>query len=247
MLLRFNALRCVVATWSFGGGLLCSVATAEEVGDMPPETGMTLWELIKSGGPIMVVLGILSVLAVAMIVTFFITLRSRRESWQHFIVQARSLIQEGEVDACEQLCEQKDDMLSRVLRAGLQVAGQDRYVVVEAIQSEGTRLAAALAQRVGYLSNIATLAPMLGILGTVLGMIRAFNSIAFQPGIAKPIVLAGGVSMALVTTASGLIVAIPIMAFYFYFRGRVQKVVAAVESASAEFVEPLTRIGGAKR
>lgn len=247
MSLKANALRCVVAMGSFGGYFACGMAAAEEMGDMPSETGMTLWELIKSGGPIMVVLGILSVLALAMIVTFFITLRSRRESWQHFIVQARSLIQEGEVDACEQLCEQKDEMLSRVLRAGLQVAGQDRYVVVEAMQSEGTRLAAALAQRVGYLSNIATLAPMLGILGTVLGMIRAFNSIAFQPGIAKPIVLAGGVSMALVTTASGLIVAIPIMAFYFYFRGRVQKVVAAVESASAEFVEPLTRTGGAKR
>ena len=129
MSLKVDALRCVVAMGSFGGYFACGMAAAEEMGDMPSETGMTLWELIKSGGPIMVVLGILSVLALAMIVTFFITLRSRRESWQHFIVQARSLIQEGEVDACEQLCEQKDEMLSQVLRAGLQVAGQDRYVV----------------------------------------------------------------------------------------------------------------------
>ena len=60
--------------------------------------------------------------------------------WQHFIVQARSLIQEGEVEACEDLCEKKDEMLSRVLRAGLQVAGQDRYVVVEAMQSEVAEL-----------------------------------------------------------------------------------------------------------
>ena len=88
---------------------------------------------------------------------------------------------------------------------------------------------------------------MLGILGTVLGMIRAFNSIAFQPAVVKPIVLAGGVSMALVTTAAGLVVAIPIMAFYFYFRGMVQKVVAAAEGASAELVEPLTQFGGGKR
>lgn len=247
MSLKANVFRCAVAMVCFGGFVPFGVTAAQEAGDVPPETGMTLWELIKSGGLIMVVLGILSVLAVAMIVTFFITLSARRERWQHFIVQARSLIQEGEIDACDKLCQQKDEMLSRIVRAGLQVAGQDRYVVVEAMQSEGTRLAAALAQRVGYLSNIATLAPMLGILGTVLGMIKAFNSIAFQAGIAKPIVLAGGVSMALVTTASGLIVAIPIMAFYFYFRGRVQKVVAAVESASAEFVEPLTRMGGGKR
>jgi biopolymer transport protein ExbB len=137
-------------------------------------------------------------------------------------------------------------MLPRVLRAGLQAAGKDRYVIVEAMQSEGARLAASLAQRVGYLSNIATLSPMLGILGTVLGMIRAFNSIVLEPGMAKPIVLAAGVSMALVTTAAGLIVAIPVIGFYFYFRGRVQTTIAAVESASAEFVEPLTKIGGGK-
>jgi len=247
MMLQANMLRCATAVASFVMWLARGTASAQEVGEIPRETGMTLWELLRSGGPIMVVLGILSVVALAMIITFSITLSARRETSEHFIVQARSLMQEGDVGACELLCQQRDDMLSRVVRSGLQVAGQDRYVIVEAMQSEGTRLAAALAQRVGYLSNIATLSPMLGILGTVLGMIRAFNSIAFQPGVVKPIVLAGGVSMALVTTAAGLIVAIPIMAFYFYFRGRVQKIVAAIESASAEFVEPMTQIGGGRR
>jgi len=246
MTVKVTTLRCTVAAAGSTVWLACSGAIAQEIGEVPRETGMTLWELIRSGGPIMVVLGILSVLALAMIITFFITISPRREVSEHFVVQARSLLEDGDVGACELVCQQKHAMLPRILRAGLQVAGQDRYVIVEAMQSEGTRLAASLAQRVGYLSNIATLSPMLGILGTVLGMIRAFNSIAFQPGVAKPIVLAGGVSMALVTTATGLIVAIPIMAFYFYFRGRAQKTVAAVESASAEFVEPLTRIGGGK-
>ena len=247
MTLKLNMLGCAIAAASFVMWLACGTAAAQEIAEIPRETGMTLWELIRSGGPIMVVLGVLSVVALAMIITFSVTISPRRETSEHFTVQARSLLQEGDVGACELLCQQRDDMLSRVVRSGLQVAGQDRYVIVEAMQSEGTRLAAALAQRVGYLSNIATLSPMLGILGTVLGMIRAFNSIAFQPGVVKPIVLAGGVSMALVTTAAGLIVAIPIMAFYFYFRGRAQKIVAAIESASAEFVEPLAQIGGGRR
>jgi len=227
--------------------LACGTALAQEATAAPPETGMTLWQLILSGGAIMVVLGILSVLAVALIITFFATLSPRGEISQDFIVQARSLLQEGDVGACDLLCQRGEKLLPRILQAGLRVAGQDRYAVVEAMQSEGARLAAALSQQVGYLSNIATLAPMLGILGTVFGMIKAFNSIAFQPAVVKPIVLAGGVSMALVTTAAGLAVAIPIMAFYFYFRARIQKIVAAVEGASAEFVEPLTEIGGARR
>jgi biopolymer transport protein ExbB len=233
----------VLSVWlAFGG------AVAQETAQVPPESGLTLWQLIKSGGGIMVVLGILSVIALAMIITFFVTLNPRREDMLNFTVRARSLIREGDVGACELLCQQEEeDMLSRILRAGLQVAGHERHIVVDAMQTEGARATAALSQRVGYLSNIATLAPMLGILGTVLGMIRAFNSIAFQPAVVKPLVLAGGVSMALVTTAAGLVVAIPIMAFYFYFRGRVQKVVAAVEDASADLVEPLTRMGGGKR
>ena len=221
---------------------------AQETGGAPAESGMTLWQLIKHGGPIMIVLGVLSVLALAMIITFFVTLTPRREAMLNFTARARSLLQEGDVISCELLCQQEEETspLPRIFRAGLQVAGQDRHIIVDAMQTEGARLTATLSQRVGYLSNIATLAPMLGILGTVLGMIRAFNSIAFQTAVAKPLVLAAGVSMALVTTATGLVVAIPIMAFYFYFRGRVQKVVAAVEDASAELVEPLTRIGGGK-
>ena len=234
----------VLATGSFS---VWGSAAAQEMGRVPAESGLTLWQLIVSGGAIMAVLGVLSVVALAMIITFFVTLNPRREASQNFIVRARALMREGDVGACELLCQQEEEMLPRILLAGLQVAGQDRHIIVEAMQSEGGRLAAALSQRVGYLSNIATLAPMLGILGTVLGMIRAFNSIAFQPAVVKPIVLAGGVSMALVTTAAGLVVAIPIMAFYFYFRGMVQKVVAAAEGASAELVEPLTQFGGGKR
>jgi biopolymer transport protein ExbB len=242
------AVGCVLACGVLSLWFALGSAVAQETAQVPLELGMTLWELMKSGGAIMVVLGVLSVTALAMIITFFVTLNPRREAMLNFKVRARSLLQEGDLGACELLCKQEeDDMLSRILNAGLQVAGQDRHIVVDAMQTEGARLTAALSQRVGYLSNIATLAPMLGILGTVFGMIRAFNGIAFQPAVVKPLVLANGVSMALVTTAAGLTVAIPIMACYFYFRGRVQKVVAAVEDASVDLVEPLMRIGGGQR
>jgi len=239
--------RFALAVWSFVGWIACAAAATQEPAQTPPESGMTFWQLTVSGGPIMIVLGVMSVVALAMIITFLVTLNPRREVPDEFVVQARSLLQGGDVGGCELLCQQREEMLPRIILAGLKVAGHDRYAIIEAMEGEGARLAAERAQRVGYLSNIATLAPMLGILGTVLGMIMAFNSIAFQPGAVKMLVLARGVSMAVVTTAAGLFLAIPAMAFYFYFRARLQKIVATAEGATAEFVELLTHVGGGKR
>ena len=112
------------------------------------------------------------------------------------------------------------------------------------MKAEGARRAAALWQRVTYLQDIAVLAPMLGILGTVLGMIRSFNAIAYSTSLVKPVALAAGVSQALVTTAAGLTLAIPTMAFYFLFRGRVQRIISATESTSAQFLDKLVKAKG---
>ena len=101
----------------------------------------------------------------------------------------------------------------------------------------GRKEVATLWQNISYLADIATVAPMVGLLGTVLGMIQAFNVIAFQTAVVKPILLAGGVSKAMVTTAGGLIVAIPIMIFYAYFRGKVQEISSIVESYLTDIIK----------
>ena len=92
-------------------------------------------------------------------------------------------------------------------------------------------------QNISYLADIATIAPLVGLLGTVLVMIQAFNVIAFQTAVVKPILLAGGVSKAMVTTAGGLIVAIPVMLFYAYFRGKVQDISNVVESYATDIIK----------
>jgi biopolymer transport protein ExbB len=123
------------------------------------------------------------------------------------------------------------------------MAGHDRYVIQEAMESEGERGATALWQKISYLNNIGTLAPLLGLLGTVWGMMRAFGAIAFDSAQVKGIAMASSVATAMVTTAAGLLLAIPAIAVYYYLRGRVIKIVAEVEAQASEFVEMIARNG----
>lgn len=203
------------------------------------EQGMTLVQLIQAGGVVMIVIGALAVLATALVLFFALTLRMKRVVNSEFIGKAYTCLFQGDLEGAVGLCTRDGGLVAKVLLAGIEVDAADREGVQEAMQAEGSRLASSLWQRVTYLQDIAVLAPMLGILGTVLGMIRAFNAIAMATSLVKPVALAAGVSQALVTTAAGLTVAIPSMAFYFLFRGRVQRIVAATENASAQFLEKL--------
>jgi biopolymer transport protein ExbB len=112
----------------------------------------------------------------------------------------------------------------------------DPTLLKEIIEGEGGRQAAQMQSQTQYLLDIAVIAPMLGLLGTVLGMMQAFNAVALDIARARPMVLADGVSKALVTTAAGLFIGIPAMAFYAFFRGRVSRLVALLESHSADLV-----------
>ena len=109
------------------------------------------------------------------------------------------------------------------------------------MEGEGSRQASLMQNQIQYLQDIAVIAPMIGLLGTVLGMLEAFNAVALDIAKAKPMVLAAGVSKALITTAAGLMVGIPAMMAYAYFRGRVTRLLAELETVSAELLASLTR------
>ena len=203
------------------------------------EHGMTLVQLIQAGGVVMMIIGGLTVLATALALYFAITLRQKNFVNPDFVGKAYTCLFQGDLEGAVGLCNRDGSIIARVLVAGIEVDATDRVAVQEAMQAEGERLASTLWQRITYLQDIAILAPMLGILGTVLGMIRSFNAIAYATSLVKPVALAAGVSQALVTTAAGLAVAIPSMACYFVFRGRVQRILAATESASAQFLDKL--------
>ncbi len=207
----------------------------------PPPRTLTLWDMMMSGGVILWIIVAMSVVTLVLMVYYLFTVTPAREVPAGFVKRAYAQIRAGDVRGAYQMCEGRDELLPSVLRAGLRMSNHDRYVIQEAMESEGERGATALWQKISYLSNVATLAPLLGLLGTVWGMIQAFGAIAFDDSQVKGLRMAEGVAQAMITTAAGLMLAIPAMLVYFYLRGRVTRIVAEVEAEASEFVELLAR------
>ncbi len=135
-------------------------------------------------------------------------------------------------------CHQADSPLAQVFLAALRVAGRNREQIKAVVEETGRREAAPLQRFLGLLSTIATISPLLGLLGTVLGMIRAFNVIASQ-GMGTPATLGGGISEALITTAAGMTVAIPVILAHRYLSGRLDQLIIEMEEYSLRLVDLL--------
>ncbi len=204
------------------------------------EQGMTLWQIILSGGGIMILLALLSIAALSLVIYYFMTLKPESLLPEPFMKKAFDLVENKKFDEAKKVCQENDNLVSDVLLAGLSRAGMEKIVIKETMQEKGRRSIDGLWQKLSYLGDIAAIAPMVGLLGTVLGMIQAFNVIAFQTGAVKPILLASGISKAMITTATGLIVAIPAMIFYSYFRGKIQDVSSRFENISTELFQMIT-------
>jgi biopolymer transport protein ExbB len=204
------------------------------------EQGMTLWQIIKAGGEVMILLVVLSIVAMGLIVYYFLTIKQDNLIPEDFQEKVISLIEAGRFDEARKLSEENENLIANVVIAGLSRKGREKIVVKEAIQDKGRRGIDDLRHKLSYLADVAVISPMVGLLGTVLGMIQAFNVIAFQTGAVKPILLASGISKAMVTTAAGLMIAIPAMIFYSFFRGRVQNVTAHLENVSTELFNLIT-------
>lgn len=201
------------------------------------QQGMTLWQVIKTGGFIMVVLALISIAALAIIVYNWQNLKVSKLVPREPVEQILQKLEKGQFKLAQELCQSHDNIVSRIVSAGIEKRAKGALVAREAMENSAKREVAALWQNISYLADIAAVAPMVGLLGTVLGMIQAFNVIAFQTAVVKPILLAGGVSKAMVTTAGGLFVAIPAMILYAVFRARVQEVSNTVESYSADIIK----------
>ncbi|HOJ32801.1 MAG TPA: MotA/TolQ/ExbB proton channel family protein [Candidatus Hydrogenedentes bacterium] len=202
---------------------------------------LTLWDMIIAGGVIMWVIILLSIATGIMAVYFLVVVTPAREIPPAFVKRAITQIRAGDLRGAYQMCEGRDELVANVLRAGLKVAGHDRYVIQEAMESEGERGATQLWEKISYLNYVGVTAPLLGLLGTVWGMINAFGAIAFEDAIVRGKAMASGVAQAMITTAGGLVVAIPAFVLYFYLRGRVIKIIAQMESLAGEMVEILSR------
>ncbi len=209
----------------------------------PPASELTLLTMLEQGGVILYC--ILGLGFLALVLTFYLlfTLTPGREVPKKLLRRATAQLEEGDLRAVYTMVEDRDELLARVLRAGLRAAGRDRHIVQEAMESEGQRGATALWQRITYLNNIATIAPLLGLLGTVWGMMQAFSAIHFDTSEVRNVAMAYSVSTAMVTTAAGLVLAIPAKLVYYYLRGRVIRTVATLEAEAAEMLEHIVAHG----
>ena len=195
-------------------------------------------ELVKAGGWLMVPILLCSVVAMGIVAERFWTLQSRRIAPRNLAAQMWKLADDGELDT-ERLKRLRDGSpLGRILAAGLSTQHLDRVRMKEQIEDVGRHVVHDLERYLNSLGTIASITPLLGLLGTVIGMIKVFAVITTQ-GVGDPGVLAGGISEALITTAAGLTVAIPSLMFYRYFRGRVDALVVTMEQEALKMVEAL--------
>ena len=213
-----------------------------------PENGNTqsisLYDWFVRGGVFMWPILILAAVGMGFVIERFIYYRRMNLNPREFIVELDAIIDGGTVEDVERLCRERDLVVARVLGKGLKLRKLGLDHVEKAIGAGGAIEVAALEKGLNILSAIGNIAPLLGFLGTVSGMISAFQSIAAADQVSARLV-AGGIFEALVTTEAGLIVAMPLLAFYNYFVHRVESFVAEIERLASDIVEMLVRENGA--
>ncbi len=206
----------------------------------------SLWQVIVSGGPVMYPLGGMSVLAVMLILVYLFSLRRGTVVSGRYMQAAEALIRKKDYLGLLAVSNRHNESVAGVVERSLHFLTQNPNAsmaeVREIAQAEGVRLAGLWNQRISYLADVGTIAPMLGLFGTVLGMIKSFSVVASDIAASRPMMLAEGVAEALVTTAAGLLIGIPAMAAYAFFRGRVQGMISDLEAASTVLMAQLAAV-----
>ena len=204
-----------------------------------PIPTQSMLQVIHDGGPLMVLIGLCSVVLLVFVFERFIALRRGRIIPRPFVKRFLQQIRDGQLDAdaALELCEKNRSPVAEVFAAGIRKWGRPGVEVEQAIIDEGERVTNRLRKHFRVLNGVATVCPLLGLLGTVLGMIRAFNGIATGEAMGHPEMLAGGISQALLTTAAGLSVAIPALIVYLYFAGRVDQLIMDIDALGQRVVD----------
>ena len=197
----------------------------------------TFWEYMEQGGPVMWLLLAFSILGVAFAIERFFALRKARINVNEFLAKIRkALMVNRSVRDAVKICEQYQGPVASVMKAGLLKYGQPKEDVEKTIENAALFEMGRLERGLVVLATTANVAPLLGFLGTVTGMIASFDALAKQ-GLSNPAAVAAGISEALITTAAGLIIAIPIQLVYNYFTSRINKFVRDIETAANMLVE----------
>ena len=198
---------------------------------------MNLFEMFLKGGIIMWPILLCSVIGLAIIINKFIVLAKAKTNIVELMFRIRTMVKQNDVEGAIDYCNQLKSPGAGVFKAGLKRMKYGHQRVREAIEDAGQQEIFNLEKGLNALATIAGVAPMLGFLGTVTGMVTAFATIEKLKGSSSPSDLAGGIWEALITTVFGLIIGIIALAFYNYFIGRIQKFIRNLEVALSDFID----------
>jgi len=211
----------------------------------PTGANRDMFEIVVAGGIVMVPIILCSILAVAITLERLWTLREQRVVPAELTDKVWQWVENRTLSDKQVMALQQHSPLGSVLAAGLASRHRERSVMIQAIEDAGRHVAHDLERFLNTLGTIAAVSPLLGLLGTVTGMIRTFKAITVA-GVGNPAAMAGGIAEALITTAAGLLVAIPALFAYRYLRGRVDALVIQMEKESIKLVQAIDRAGAVR-
>lgn len=200
----------------------------------------SIWDFVVKGGPMMIPIGLCSFIAFAVIIERLLSLRRSQVIPPAFIKGLRKQLGNGADDLDEALdyCRRNGSAIARLCAAGIRRLGASVEVLEKYIQEAGEREVFKLRKHLRGLSVIASVAPLMGLLGTIFGMIKAFQTVATSSeALGKAELLATGIYEAMITTAAGLLLAIPVLVAYHYFSAKIERLVGEMDQVTMAFVE----------
>jgi biopolymer transport protein ExbB len=201
-----------------------------------------MWEIIQAGGPMMWPIIACSIIAAAIVLERLWTLQQKRVLPKELTEQVWRWVQNNQVNDKLISALEQNSPLGRVLAVGLANRHRTRDIMMERLEDAGRHVVHELERFLNTLGTIASVSPLLGLLGTVIGIIRAFNAISIE-GTGDPRILSGGIGEALIATAAGLCVAIPSLFAYRILRGRVNRIVIQMEKEAMKLIDAMEGAG----
>lgn len=221
--------------------ILQATDVAQQVAEKSAQQGISLWQLFTAGGWLMWVLLILGGVTIFIFVERFVAIRRASRLNMNFMNRIRDYILDGKVSAAVGLCRKEDTPIARMVEKGIERLGRPMSDVQNAIENVANLEVSKLENGLPFLATIAGGAPMVGFLGTVLGMVRTFMDMSAAGGTVDMALLSGGMYVAMVTTVGGLIVGIPAYFGYNYLVAAIEKLVFRMEANSIAFMDILNQ------
>lgn len=219
--------------------MIAQIMTDAATNAVATDQQLSLWELFKAGGLMMYPIVLLSFIAVYIFFERFLTLNKASQDPNQFMGKVKELVQKGDVNGAKILCSQNDSPIARMIEKGISRIGSPLKNIEASIENVGRIEIFKLEKNLSSLATISGAAPMMGFLGTVIGMVQAFIAIAQEEGSVSPKLLSSGIYTAMLTTVAGLIVGIVAYLAYNFLVTRVQKIVHKMEYSSIEFIDLL--------